>query len=370
MEMRAAPLAWMLLLAGFLFFPPDRAPAESGHIPCAGFVIGNPNAPPSVEIRALPPPGASGTVSGVATNVDTSKVRISGWAHTDRYYPQPTLAEPFTCIGSDGSWSYLTHPWKRVIVLLVDDTYEIPTSPGGESRIDYHPSTDPGVPAWTEIPPSRTLSFRGEKWWVKDSAPAVTDPGPCIFSPSAKNVSVAADGRLHLKIVKQGTDWTCAEIVLDRSRGHGIYTFQVISSLNTLDFQDVFAGFLFESLTREIDIECSPVLTGLENGCQYVVRPPFDTNRRIFPMPRGRSTHRIVWSTDRIEFLSWRGLQPFPPKPSNIIQEWVYTGPDIPPPGKERMRLNLWLSDGKPPVGGRGSKVVVHSFSFCPLESC
>lgn len=364
--MRALLLAWTLLLAGSLSLP-SRALAAS----CPDATVGDPNVSPSVQIGSLPQPnGASGTVTGMANNLRTGSVRISAWAHTDRYYPQPLLTEPFTCVGSDGSWSYFTNPWKRVIVLLVDNTYTIPAGPSPQpSSIDYHPSTDPGVLAWTEIPPSRTLSFGGQTFWVKDSAPFSTGPGPCVFSPSEQNIFVDADGRLHLKILRQGGTWTCSEVVLDRPHGHGVYTFQVVSTLDTLDPREVFSGFLFESLTREIDVECSPALTGLPNGCQYVVQPfSRPGNRRIFSIPPGPSTHRIFWSAEQIWFLSWRGLKSFPPEPQDIIQSFVYTGPDIPPPGQERMRFNLWL-DGQSPSSGIGSEVLLQSFQYCPLNT-
>jgi hypothetical protein len=337
--------------------------------PCSDGVVGDPNAPPSIQIGALPPGGVSGTVTGTVNSVRRGSVRVSVWAHTDRYYPQPLLTAPFACVASDGSWSSFTNPWERVIALLVDDSYAIPAGPSPlPSSIDYHPSTDPGVLAWTEMPPSRTLSFGGETWWVKDSAPFSTGPGPCVFSPGGENVFVDGDGRLHLKVVRQGNTWTCSEAVLDRARGHGIYTFQVLTTLDKLDAREVFSGFLFESLTREMDIECSPALTGLPNGCQYVVQP-FGTpgNRRIFSMPSGPSTHRIFWAGDHVWFLSWRGLKPFPPDSQDVIQSFVYAGQNIPPPGGERMRFNLWLT-AQPPASGAGSEVVVQSFRYCPLN--
>jgi hypothetical protein len=242
--MRALLLVWALLIAGSVCLP-SRALAAS----CPDATVGDPNASPSIQIGSLPQPsGASGTVTGTTNNLRTGSVRISAWAHTDRYYPQPLLTAPFTCIGSDGSWSYFTNPWQRVIVLLVDDTYAIPAGPSPlPPSIDYHPSTDPGVLAWTEIPPSRTLSFGGATFWVKDSDHFETGPGPCVFSPGEQNVFVDGDGRLHLKILKQGSTWTCSEVVLDRSRGHGAYTFQVVSALDKLDSRDVFPAF---SLSR------------------------------------------------------------------------------------------------------------------------
>jgi hypothetical protein len=301
-----------------------------------------------------------------------SRVRLSSWAHTDRYYPQPFLTELYTCVREDGSWSFFTHGGKRTIVLLVDDTYVGPAGPPPlPASIDHHPATDRGVLAWAELPPSRTLRFAGETWWVKESEPHTTDPGPCVFSADPASVFVDHDG-LHLRTRTHGNTWTCAEVVLDRARGYGAYTFQVASALDTLDARIVFGGFLFESLAREIDVECSPALTGAPNGCQYVVQP-FDRpgNRRIFPIPGGPTTHRISWQVDRIEFLSWRGVQPFPPDPQDVIDSFVYTGPDIPPAGNDRMRFNLWLSGGTSPAGGAASEVVIRSFDYtCPPQGC
>jgi hypothetical protein len=48
----------------------------------------------------------------------------------------------------------------------------------------------------------------------------------------------------------------------------------------------------------------------------------------------------------------------------DVIHEWDYRGPDIPPPGGERMRFNLWLFRGSAPDSGQGDAVVVDSFSF------
>ena len=116
-------LASALALAGLLCLP---TPGDASSCPAA--IIGNPNAPPTIQITTVPPSGTSGTVNGAAGNVDASTVRVSGWAHTDRYYPQPLLTNLYTCVGSNGTWSYATHPGKRVIAAEASGLKSVPTT--------------------------------------------------------------------------------------------------------------------------------------------------------------------------------------------------------------------------------------------------
>jgi hypothetical protein len=337
--------------------PPRRRDTDKLRLACAprsGDCPSTPAQPPNVTILDLAP-GAT-QVRGAVSDVNLAGLRISGWARTDRWYPQPALDRPFTALAADGTWSYATHPWEQVAVLLVDDSYTLPGA-----SIDYHPATDPGVVAWTEQPASKALTFAGDRWWVKESTPFASDPGSCVFS--RENVWTAADG-LHLRVVERAGVWTCAEAVLDGPKGYGVYTFQIVGRLDALDPREVFSPFLFESPTREIDIEFSRALA-TPFAAQYVVQPfTRSGNRHRFDLPAiTESTHRIVWRADVVEFLSWRGLTPFPPAPEDALQEWTYTGPDIPPPGRMRVRVNLWLHGGLPPASGAGSEVVVRSFA-------
>ena len=342
---------------------PRRRDVDRLKLSCAprmGTCPDAPTRPPTVAIAGLAP-GAT-VVRGAVTNVDRTGLRISGWARTDRWYPQPALDAPFTALAADGTWRYATHPWEQVAVLLVDAHYTLPGA-----SIDYHPATDPGVVAWAEQPASATLTFAGQRWRVKDSAPFATDPGPCVFS--RENVSVAADG-LHLRVVERAGTWTCAEAVLDGPRGHGVYTFQIAGGLDALDPREVFSPFLFDSPMHEIDIEFSPALAS-PFDVQYVVQPfTRPGNLRRFDLPAvTESTHRIVWRADAVEFLSWRGVAPFPPAAGDVLQAWTYTGPDIPPPGRMRVRINLWLHRGLPPASGAGSEVVVPAFAHEALAT-
>ena len=76
-----------------------------------------------------------------------------------------------------------------------------------------------------------------------------------------------------------------------------------------------------------------------------------------------QSSHSFEWRPDSIVCRSWRGHADAPTA-STLIHSWVYTGPDIPPPGNERMRFNLYLYGGDAPVSGLGDEVIVTTFEY------
>jgi hypothetical protein len=45
---------------------------------------------------------------------------------------------------------------------------------------------------------------------------------------------------------------------------------------------------------------------------------------------------------------------------------YVYRGSDVPKPGDERVRLNLWLYGGNAPSNGQPVEIVVEAFAFAP----
>jgi len=295
-------------------------------------------------------------------NVDASRAAVVGWAYTNAYYVQPFTDSPFTAICSDASWSMYTHPWTSFVVLLVDRlTFHPPD-------IDYtHPSLLPGVLAWDEFPPARTVQLGGYTFAVKASYPIAVDPGPCAFSNSEQNVSLDSDG-LHLRTVQQADQWTCSEVVLDHSLGYGTYSWQIGNDLSSIDSNAVAAGFVYEDIGKEFDIEVSQALVPAPNGIQTVVQP-YTTpgNLMRFPLPATTtSTNRIVWQPDHIQFTSWKGTTPYPPDPADVIESWTYTGADIPTAGSERMRFNVWMFGGRPPATNAPSEMIVRSFTYQP----
>jgi hypothetical protein len=216
------------------------------------------------------------------------------------------------------------------------------------------------------------LTFSGYTWRVRDTQTASQGPGPNYFSSSPENVWLDAQGQLHLKITYRNGIWYCGEIYSEESFGYGLYTFFAASRVDTIDINGVIGLFTYLDDNNEIDIEFSR--WGWESGtnagftCQ-----PWQTagNSHAFDMSLSGnySTHNFNWQAGEIKYRSLYGHYYEPPNPSQIIQTWNYTGPDIPPESTERAHINLWLMSGLPPSDGQEIEVVIKEFNFTDLSS-
>ena len=82
--------------------------------------------PPTITLDT---PAAGATqLSGHTCNVDTAKIKVVIYVLTNQWYVQPLVAAPYTTISSDGSWANSTHPWDRIVVLLVDPASYAPAA--------------------------------------------------------------------------------------------------------------------------------------------------------------------------------------------------------------------------------------------------
>lgn len=213
---------------------------------------------------------------------------------------------------------------------------------------------------------NRRIAFSGYQWLVKSSGDGEKEgPGPNWFSDSEENVWVDREGRLHLRITARGGRWWCAEVVSERSFGHGRYCFALEGGVEGINEHVVLGLFTWdmspEHCHREIDIEISRWGEVENDAGQFVVQPyEREGNLHRFPVPLGgrASLHTWDWRPDRVEF-SLRALPA-----GELIEEWTYRGPDNPPPGNEKVRINLWLVRGRPPSDGKEVEVVVRSFRF------
>ncbi|HEX3720485.1 MAG TPA: type II toxin-antitoxin system HicA family toxin [Verrucomicrobiae bacterium] len=79
------------------------------------------------------------------------------------------------------------------------------------------------------------INFSGDTWQMKERGQAIVGPGPNFFS--ATNVSVDAQGRLHLAISYTNGEWRCAEVTLDNSLGYCTYRLTLDSDVS--DFSSV-----------------------------------------------------------------------------------------------------------------------------------
>jgi len=218
---------------------------------------------------------------------------------------------------------------------------------------------------------SRTIRFSGYAWQVRNSAISRSGPGPNYFSGRRENVWLDGRGLLHLKAVKRGGRWYCAEIFTAKSFGYGTYTFTLASRVDRLDTNAVLGLFTWDDAApayayREIDIEFSKWGERRARNAQYVVQPwQHSGNEHRFNLALSSvfSVHSFQWSANRVLFSSSRGRTP---NPTGALQTWAYSGADIPPAGAGHARINLWLVDGKPPSDERSIEIVVKAFRFVP----
>lgn len=212
-------------------------------------------------------------------------------------------------------------------------------------------------------PPSgpTTVHWSGYDWDVKEYSRKI-GPGPNFFSRS--NVRVDSDGRLHLAITKSGSKWTTAEVILDDSFGYGTYTW-VLRTPAPLDPNVVLGLFTWNDDPaenhREIDIEFAKWGSASDpNDAQFVVQP-YDhlgnEHRFVRPAADTQTTLSFTWAEDKVSFSAVSGGDPY---------VWTYTGLDIPEPGGENPRINLWLFRGAAPTNGQNVEVVFESFAFTP----
>jgi hypothetical protein len=209
------------------------------------------------------------------------------------------------------------------------------------------------------------ITWAGHSWQVKSSTSRV-GPGPNYFSPSTDNVWVDGTGRLHLKITLRNGRWNCAEVIGAESFGYGTYSFTLASAVDALDPNVVLGLFTWSDKGafnhREIDVEFARWGdAGGPTNAQYVVQPSSlagHLHRFTQPAAAAPTFHGFTWRAGTIDFAS--------ADLSAWSHAWSYVGADVPKPGGENVRLNLWLFGGAAPTDGREVEVVVERFSFAP----
>jgi hypothetical protein len=217
-------------------------------------------------------------------------------------------------------------------------------------------------------PPPPTVNFSGRTWLVRSSA-RPEPPGGNLFD--RRCVSLEKDGALRLSVAKIGNSWRSAEVELPASLGYGTYEFLLDGRVDLLDPVVVLGLFTFSDspgyANREIDIEFSQWSGKLvAANAQYAVQPAHLNGglERFAVAQSGEYTlHRFVWEPGRIRFESLHGHEGGVP-----IRSWTYAGANVPPPGDERVHMNLYLDGGKPPSNGTGCSVRITEFRFFPAK--
>jgi hypothetical protein len=202
-----------------------------------------------------------------------------------------------------------------------------------------------------------TIQFSSYTWVVKEGK---SGPGPNTFLASNVNVDPTT-GALLLRISKDPVTgiWGCSEVFLDHSLGYGTYNFTVTSPVTGFDKSVVLGLFTYENDSREIDIEFSAWGDQFKGmNADYAVQPA--TVHRFAQQPSGVTFASYTWGQGFVNFTCHGDSSN-----ATAANSWSHTGKDVPPPGGERVHLNLWLDHGTPP--SQGALVAISNFTFTPL---
>jgi hypothetical protein len=187
---------------------------------------------------------------------------------------------------------------------------------------------------------------------------------------------VDRQGRLHLKLTRQGDRWFCAEVISKRSFGFGTYRFYLDTPLSKLDANVVLGLFTWSNdpafSHREIDIEFARWANADDSAnAQFVVQPYQPAGRlRRFRVPPDvpTSTHCFLWQSNQVAFRSVSGHGRVAKDTNPVIYEWTCWRDRIPQPGNENVRMNLWLFGGQALSEQPVNKVIISRFAFEPLK--
>lgn len=209
-----------------------------------------------------------------------------------------------------------------------------------------------------------SLSFSGYRWRVIEYAEP-RGPGPTLFD--RRNAYLDPAGRLVLETARRDGRWTGAQLFLDRSLGYGTYELVLAPLARFLDDGTVFGFYTWDEDTawanRELDIELARWGIPDAPNLNFVVQPadgrPERSGLAEFDLS-ARTTLRFEWTAERVRFEAENELNSF---------TWEFPGASpapapfgVPPRGRERIGLNLWLFGGREPT--LADRVVIESFTF------
>ncbi|HLK89115.1 MAG TPA: glycoside hydrolase family 16 protein [Polyangia bacterium] len=217
-----------------------------------------------------------------------------------------------------------------------------------------------------------TISWKGHTWQLTSGGMA----GVCQGDP--QNVTVDANGYLHLRITNSGGTWTASELFTTDRLAFGTYQWQVDGPIDTYDKNVVLGLFPYGPAagigtdgTNEIDIEYSR--WGQANGPNgdWTDYPASGTTigETSYTFSLGGatlSTSRFVWSSASITSALYGGLQPVDGA-SGLIDSWTYA-PSNPttnvPQQALPLGMNLWCFDT--PSDGQPVEIVIRDFVYLP----
>jgi hypothetical protein len=182
-------------------------------------------------------------------------------------------------------------------------------------------------------------------------------------------VWVDDDGQLHLRLAQHDDGfWYGAEVVCTATFGYGSYRFIIDSPVDALDPNVVLGLFTWSDAPdqnhRELDIEFGRFGDPANIPGRYTVQPYQETDNTFgfVQAPVAQSIHGFTWSAGAVTFQSRVARNDVP---GELMAEHTFNH-DIPAPGGEHVRLNLWLDQGNPPTDGQPVEIIIPSFTYSP----
>ena len=321
--------------------------------------------PPSVVFTTIPEASVGGSermrdIAGRGAGAAPDD-RLVLYARSGVWWVQPLVTEPFTTIRADGTWRSTTHLGTDYAALLVGPSFRpqatldhLPT-PGGDVRAVAVAAGRGDTP----LRPVRSVSFSGYEWEVRN---APSDRGGSNVYDE-RNVSVDAQGRLHLRLTRRDGRWTGAEVSLGRSLGYGTYVF-VTSDTSQMDPSAVLGLLTWddggaEQNHRELDVEISRWGDSRNDNAQFVVQPYYvPANVRRFAAPAGRLTHTLRWTPGAAAFRTTTD-------DGRTVAAHEFTS-GVPVPGNERVRMHVYAFGFSSRSVRDEVEVAVEKFQYLP----
>lgn len=224
---------------------------------------------------------------------------------------------------------------------------------------------------------AQSLRFSGYEWTVKTGAKA--GPGPNRWE--ATNVRLDGEKRLRLSIRRDAGGWSCAEVVSKKRLHFGVYEFQTVGPLATLDPNVVLGLFNYPprevgpNETNEIDIEWArwgAAKNPIGNFTLWPARPGVKPVSHTFNPPPDlapETTHRFLWLPDRILWQSLRGHARTERDDRGEFARWEFKPPaesGLIPQQPLPVLINLWLFQGRAPLDGEEVTITLSRFTHRP----
>ncbi|HXR62118.1 MAG TPA: glycoside hydrolase family 16 protein [Rudaea sp.] len=221
---------------------------------------------------------------------------------------------------------------------------------------------------------AQAIEFGGYTWEVRSGSGG---PGPNTFV--ASNVSLDANGYLHLKISHDKSKWTTAEVFTDVRLGFGTYQFKIIGRPDLLDTNVVLGLFNYTTPdvgpdgTNEIDIEFATWGDPTAEHGNWTVWPAVQqsginatTYSYDTTLTGDTSTHRFQWTSRQVYYESLYGLSD---DEIGLFRTWTFAPADYVlrvPQHPLPVHMNLWLLNGHAPTNGQDVDITIAEFRYIP----